>query len=904
MHPRGYLRIHHRLARRLVLVMTGLALTLGALPALTGALPGMTAVTAQADNFTASLNTLRTGWDSNEANMSPAQAKAFTQRFSVSVTGQVYAQPLVIDSLNTVVVATEDDWVYGLNATTGATIWSTHLGSPFNIAGDSTFSKCTDLVPHIGVTGTPVYDPSTQRLYMFANILASGKPHYYLVEMDATSGGVVQKVSIGGHPSNDSHITFSPTMQMERPGVLLASDGGIWGAFASHCDHKPYSGYVVRVDLSSQTASLWTDESGVTYNRAGIWMGGGGVMQDGQGRIFVTSGNGVSPPKSKTPGGQLAESVIRLAYNGTSISAQDFFSPANAPKLDAADTDFGAGGPVGLPFGTANTARTTYYHSILAAPGKDGRVFLLNRSHLGGREQGPNNTDKVLGVKKTAGGEWGHPAIFANTNPLTPVNVGSARDYLIYVGKDAHMQVFKFGVTSSGKPTLADVANSSLTYGYTSGSPVVTSANTNDPASAVIWEVYTPNTVGKTGAGAQLEAYSLPAASCKSSAPCTLTHLGSWPIGHSAKFCIPATSNGWVYVGTRDDHVLGFSLPATAAPAAGTTANFAQTAVGASSSTSVSITARHAVTVTGVTASTGGSNAPAVTTQFTVGQVSKIAKGSTTPVPVTFPVTLAKGDRLTTRATFAPAAPGGADGALTFTTTSAKFPTVSVPVAGNGTQTGLYPSPSSMTFPLAPDQGVAEVPVGIIKPEEVNVTNFGTTTQTVTSVTPPSAPFSASGLPAVGTKIKPGESFTVQLNFAPTAAGPASGSFTIAGSSGSPATVSLSGVGIAPVSQVIAASQVVNFGKIKVGRKATAYIHVSNDGNTASTVQGTAPMPAPFAAPLKASPGLPFNPESDLSLPVTFTPGKKGTFTAQYKLTWSDVNGIHTLTVTLEGTAV
>ncbi len=66
-----------------------------------------------------------------------------------------------------------------------------------------------------------------------------------------------------------------------------------------------------------------------------------------------------------------------------SLTAQDFFSPANAPKLDAGDMDFGAGGPVGLPFGTST------YPDIVAQAGKYGTIYLLNRNDLGGREQGP-----------------------------------------------------------------------------------------------------------------------------------------------------------------------------------------------------------------------------------------------------------------------------------------------------------------------------------------------------------------------------------------------------------------------------------------------------------------------------------------------------------------------------------
>ena len=911
MHPRRYLRVQHSHARRLV--MAGLAVTLGVLLALAGAVPGTTAVIARADDVTASQDALRTGWDPNETAMSPSVVPTFVQRFSTAVSGQVYAQPVVIGS--TVIVATENDRVYGLDATTGAVKWKTRLGTPYNItkSSSSALRRCGDLVPNTGVTGTPVYDPApgTGDVFLFAQVVINGKPKWDLFGIDPSTGAITLTKRVYGHPRNNSHITFNPEFQLQRPSALLLN-GSVYAAFGSRCDKPPYTGYVAGVKLSTRALTLWTDESGITYNKAGIWQSGGGVMSDGSGRIFVTSGNGVSPAAGKgtSPPGQLAESVIRLGVSATgALSAKDFFSPANAPSLDAANIDFGGGAPVGLPFGTST------YPRVLAQGGKDGRIFLLNRRALGGRKQGPGGTDAGLFVTRAYGGMFGHQAVFGDTTTLTTANAGASptdNDFLFSVGKSDVMRVFRLGDGSSDKPVLSNVANSSLTYGFTSGSPVVTS-NGTDPTSAVVWEVYASD---GTGAGGELEAYSLGSlastggtpSSCTSAAQCTLPriwHSGSLPQGTftAAKFSIPATSNGWVYIGTRDQHVIGYSVPATAAPVQSATATFPQTGVSSATTKGVSITAKKTVTLTGVSASTGASNATARANQFTVGQVTKTSRGSNTPIPVTFPVTLSQGDKLTGTVTFAPAAPGAADGTLSFTTSSATFPTVDVPLAGEGTQGGLYPQASALSFRLALDQGFFDVPIGIAVPQVVNITNFSTSTQTVTSVTPPTAPFSATGLPHVGAKLKPGDTVSVQVTFAPTRAAPATGSFTIAGSSGTPATVTLSGTGAAPVSQISAANPAVNFGTIPVGKRATTHIHVTNTGNQPSVVTATSSLPRPFAAPLKPAPGLPFSPDNDLAIPVTFAPTRKGTFSTHYRLSWTDPTGTHTLTVTLTGTA-
>jgi outer membrane protein assembly factor BamB len=900
MHARGYLSFANTSARRLVMALAGLALALGMVPVVAGAVPGAPASHARADDLTAGVDNNRDSWDSSESatTIGPSVVPGFVTRFNAALSGAVYAQPLVLGS--TVYVATENDQVYALNAGTGATIWHTSLGSPFNITKVSALSNCTDLVPNIGITGTPAYDPGSNELYMFANIVDPGTntPHYYLVGVNASTGKVVQKIHVHGKPSNDSHLVFQAQQQMERPGVLFnTADGSVWGAFASHCDHNPYVGIVMRVIPSTGAFTIWSTESGTTYNRGGIWQGGSGIMQDAQGRIFVSSGNGVSPSTGTagtSPPGQLAESVIRMSVNSSgTLRASDFFSPSNASSLDAADTDYGAGGPVGIRYAFGS------YPNVLVQVGKDGRIFLLNRDSLGGR----HSTDQDLFVTKNYGGEWGHPAMFGDTS-ITSSNASSSNDYLVYVGKNDYVRLFQAGLTSTGKPSLSNIAHSSLQYGYTSGSPVVTSQG-DDPSTAVIWEVFTPNTTGKTGAGSMLEAYSLSSgtgSTCTSASMCTLKNIWTSQQFTSAKFSIPATSQGWVYVGTRLGHLLAFAAPGTAAPAVTSAATFPSTAVGSSTTQAVSLAAQQPVTVTGPPTTAGTSNGT-TTSPFTAGQVTLTQGGSTTPV-TSYPVTLAKGDKLTSQVTFAPNSPGGNSGTLSYPTSSAAFPLVSVPLTGESTQNGLTAQPSSLQFMGAPDQHVVEVAVGITVPLTVNITNFGTTTQTVTSVTPPSGPFSALNLPAVGQKIKPGGTISVQVHFSPTTPGPATSSLTIAGSNGPPAVVTLNGIGTGAVSQFTAANPVVNFGNVPVGKTATATVFISNTGNTESTITGAAPMAKPFAATLKPNPHMPFNAASDLAIPVTFTPTQKGTFSTQYTLTWSDVNGSHSVSVTLTGRAV
>jgi hypothetical protein len=866
----------------MAVAVMGLAL----LPAVTGALlPGRAAL-VRADDVTASLDSLRTGWDPNEPGLSPSVVGGgtFGQVFSTAVNGMVTAQPLVVGSM--VIAATENDMVYGLNASTGAVVWSDSLGTPYNIP------TCPDMQPNIGVTGAPVYDAANGNVYLIADVKQHSGPSYFLFGINAQTGGITKRKSISGSPTNDPNISFNSAQEVQRPGLLLMN-GWVYAAFGAHCDEQPYAGFVYGASVSKNNNTLWTDESGVADGQAGIWQSGGGLMSDGPGRIFFTSGNGISPPPGPgtSPPGELAESTVRLAVqSGGSLAAQDFFSPANAATLDASDTDFGSGGPVGLPFGTS-----TYPHLLVQA-GKDARIFLLNRDNLGGQAQGPGGTDAAVGVFGPYAGQWGHPGVFADTTTLTASNSATANDYMYYVGKGDYLRVLKFGADSSGTPTLSDVANSTFTFGYSSGSPVVTS-NGTDPASAVLWAVYTSGSL--TAPNSVL--YAFPAAqasTCTPSAPCTLSPIWSAPIGAASKFTIPATSNGMVYLGTRDGHVLGFGTT-PAAPLAAKPLTLGPTAVGASTTADVTVTASTDVTVSGATA-----GAPATNDPFSVGQVTETVNGSSTQVPVTFPVTLAKGDELHAPVTFSPASSGGSTGTLSFTTGSAAFPSVNVPLAGDGTQTGLYPTASALVFHVVTNDGlvIRDVPVGTAVPLTVDITNTGTSPETINSVTPPAAPFTAQGLPAPGTVINPGGSLTVQGTFAPQQAGAAASSFTITDNDGTSATVDLSGTGLAPVSQFTASPTTLNFGSVPVHRTARATLHITNTGNLPATVTNATVLAAPFSTPNKVPAGLPVNGDYDLVITANFTPASKGTFTSTYQLTWTDQFGQHTLSIPVTGT--
>jgi hypothetical protein len=818
----------------------------------TGALPGGLGHSARADEYTASQDMLRTGWDPNEAGLSPGTVSGagFGQLFSTPVSGQVYAQPLVVGQ--SLIVATENNWIYSLNAVTGAVNWSVSLGPDW----PSSELGCGDLTPNIGVTGTPVYDPATGTVYLVAVVNDgpnTAQPHIYTFALSATTGAVQWKLPVQGSPSNDPSRPFNPLTERQRPGLLLMG-GSLYMAFGSYCDYNPYVGYVVGVNTSTKALTMWSDEAGVTDNQGGIWQGGGGVMSDGAGRIFVGIGNGVSPAPGPgtSPPGQLGDSVARLAVGSDgSLAAQDFFSPANAPTLDVNDQDFGSGGPVGLPFGTS-----TYPHLLVQA-GKDGRLFLLNRDSLGGRETGTGHTDNPVSMSGPYEGEWGHPAAFG----------GGSSGYVYYTGTGGPLRALQFNGSSTAHPVLTDAANSTSTFGYTSGSPVVTS-NGSDPASAVVWEVYSPT---ETGANGKLEAFD--AVPQKVGSTTEMKEIWSAPIGTAPKFAIPATSNGRVYIGTRDGHVLGFG---PGSPLSGTAVSFGPVAAGSTRNGTATLTLSRTETQS-VTISSITTSAP-----FTA---------SPTQTP---PVTLSPGQSITVPVTFSPAGPGGATGSLSFATNLPEFPTVSISLSGDGTKPGFYASPGTLPF--------GTVATGSSEPLPVDIINGGTSAETVSKISQPGGPFSVTGLPAPTTSIPAGGSVPATVTYKPTAAENDTGTLTVTGPDGA-ATVALSGTGVAGQGTLSASPATVSFGSVPLGQSPTQTVDVTNSGNLPVTITGAAAPTAPFGLPEPVSAGLTLDPGYDLQVPVTFTPTSAGTVTGTYRLTASDGhNAPQTLVVAVSGT--
>lgn len=830
-------------------------LILTAAIAATLTVPAVLSGTAKASEITIDHNSARNGWDSGEPGLAPSvvRGSTFGKLFATTVAGQVYAQPLVVG--NTVVVATEEDNVYGLDAQTGAIQWQLSLGP----AWPASLANCTDISPDVGVTSTPVYDPAKNEIYVAA-VVDNAKDHYdptnYLFGINATSGQKMWQVPIQGAPVNSPTRPFDSLTERQRTGLLL-NNGQVYIAYASYCDYKPYVGVVAAVSTTTHDLTMWSDESGLTDDQGGIWQSGGGLMSDGSNRIFLASGNGVSPPPGPgtAPPQALGDAVIRLAMqsNGT-MAAQDFFSPVNAPTLNTQDLDVSSSGPIALPFGAA-----TFPHLLIEGT-KDGRLFVLNRDSLGGRG---TSTDNVVSVNGPYNGTWAHPAAFAGAN---------GNDFIYYLGLGDYLRALKFNTTTA---KFTDAFDSTFRLHYGSGSPVVTS-NGGNSASAVVWEV------DREGATSTLDAFSAVPTSGHS-----LPLLWSAPIGTAAKFTTPATDHGRVYVATADGAVYGFGSP-DSAPLAGSQANFGAAAVGSSPSQTVTVTANSTVTVTGVNASSTASPSP-----FTAGTPT-VPSG-----PVTFPVTLTAGQQLSIPVTFAPTTVGGVTGLLNLTTTMQNFATYNVSLAGTGTLAGFYSAPASLSFGT-----VAE---GSSLPMQTVITNSGTASETWSTIAAPSDPaFTITGQPLAGTQIAPGQSVTLNVTYAPSAAASDSASITEPSSlGGTTATVTLAGTGAIGQGVLSTTPGSLAFGNVPLGQQSMRNVVITNTGNLPMTISGFTAPGVPFGTPTLITNGIALAPGDDLTLTGTFSPQSLASSSGSYTLTASDGdNPPRQLVIPVSGTGV
>jgi outer membrane protein assembly factor BamB len=297
----------------------------------------------------------RTGYDAS----APAIAStAPTAGWNMPVLDEdIYTEPLVFNGV--VYVATLNDTVYALSQIDGSIMWSKHLGTP-----QTGGWQCGNISP-TGILGTPVIDTALNRIYAVAEIVVGSSTAYHLFGLDLNNGGNVVLNTTLTTPG------FDWTIEQER-GALAIHGGYVYVPFGGRAgDCGDYHGYVFAVSTSSGaiTGHYTTPGQGM-----GIWSGGGVVIDDTTGNIFVSTGNGIgSGCDSNASGAPVYENdaVVRLAP--VTLAHQDSFMPQDwQNNWCSNDEDLGSVTPVLLS------------PNLLFQSGKWGTGFLLNPNSLGG----------------------------------------------------------------------------------------------------------------------------------------------------------------------------------------------------------------------------------------------------------------------------------------------------------------------------------------------------------------------------------------------------------------------------------------------------------------------------------------------------------------------------------------
>ena len=273
---------------------------------------------------------------------------------SPALDGQLYGEPLVFD--NRVYVATENDMVYALSTATGAIVWSARLGTPVTAGTDL---LCSNIIPNVGITGTPVIDPARREIFVVADELQGSGPAHMLTGLNTATGQVElsQDVDPPGQP---------PKNILQRTGLTL-DDGHVYfgyGGNAEMCGF--YRGRVVSVPESGGTPRFVTFAVQHGDDRGAVWMGGGAPAVGPNGDLWVETG-----PGTEYSGKQPYDYSDAILEFSPSLRLLQFFAPADWATNDGDDLDMSTE-PVLLPDGQV----------ILA--GKSQLVYLLNGTHLGG----------------------------------------------------------------------------------------------------------------------------------------------------------------------------------------------------------------------------------------------------------------------------------------------------------------------------------------------------------------------------------------------------------------------------------------------------------------------------------------------------------------------------------------
>ncbi|MGD0988054.1 MAG: hypothetical protein ABR874_09595 [Candidatus Sulfotelmatobacter sp.] len=532
---------------------------------------GLPVTPLQGQSFTGVLtqhnDVARTGQNLHETVLTTTVVSSgFGKLFSYPVDGQVYAQPLYVPHVvipklgthNVLYVATENDTLFAFDADglTPNVLWQVSFIDPAKnittIDCVATNSSC-NVYPDVGITSTPVIEPTSNTIYLVVRTQESGTSVQRLHALDITTGEekfggpveIAAVVSGTGLGNSKGKITFDPLHDMQRTALLL-QNGNIYIGWAG-VQH----GWVMAYNATTlaQVAAVNTTPNG---SLGGVWQAGGGLAADSAGNIYFATGDGTFDVS--TGGVDYGDTLLKMDAN---LNVLDYFTPKDqACRLIPNDLDLGAGGPLILPAQSG-----TYADEIIHA-GKGGTpcdlfgnvyavpIYLVNRNDMG--KYDPSADQDIETVQGTAHGYWSSPAYWK----------GTTGQYVYYSGmtnENGGGDYLKQYSITSGVVSSAPVDKTTNLFPVGSTPSISANGTTN----GILWAVERKDILSaRPGTQpAVLYAYSAENVSLALYNSGQAANLRDQP-GCANKFVNPTIANGKVYLATQNELDVYGVLPA------------------------------------------------------------------------------------------------------------------------------------------------------------------------------------------------------------------------------------------------------------------------------------------------------------------------------------------------------
>ena len=482
-------------------------------------------------------------------------AGSFGKLFSCPVDGAVYTQPLWVANLtvngahhNVIFVATEHDSLFAFDADTAPCVlmWQVSLIDAAHGAASGETSVPSNLVgtgrgnlyPEIGVTGTPVIDPTSGILYVVSESVDPTQTIFSqrLHAINITSGAEETGSPLGiaatypGTGAGGSSVAFSPKQELQRTGLALVN-GTVYVTWASNEDAAPYYGWVIGYTYNGTTLAqeaILNVSPNTGYS--GIWMGGGAPAADTLGNLYLLTGNGTfNATNTGAPNNDYGDSLLKLT-TGASLTVAQYFTPSDQLSDQQNDKDFGSGGAAIL----ADLPAGSPVNHLILGGGKDGSLYVLNRDLLGGSGDSSSWQQIAFGAGIFSTGAYWNGNFY-----LRGINAPLASYQL-----NTTTALFSAGPASGSG------------YGFPGASPSVSASGTTN---GIVWDIddhlyCTPNSQGC--GPAVLHAFN---ATNVATELWNSSANSQDAAGNAIKFSVPTIANGKVYLGSRGNNSGGAS---------------------------------------------------------------------------------------------------------------------------------------------------------------------------------------------------------------------------------------------------------------------------------------------------------------------------------------------------------